>query len=141
VATGLLLVADSFVPWFRYCVGIPGYRRCASHAAWANEWSTLALVVTIALGIDVVLARRRAVARGETGTRRLRRGVRIVVSLVVVGLVGLQLAAGDEPMGPVAGAIAALVLACVLIVAALLAAADRDDVSGVSAADAEGPLG
>jgi hypothetical protein len=119
VAAGALLLADSFAPWYRYCVGIPGYRRCAHHVAWANEWSSLAVVVGVVVAAD-------AVARpGRPG--RWRRVARIGAATVVVVCVILQSVVGDEPMPASVGLYVGAVLGVVLLGAGAAAALGYSD--------------
>jgi hypothetical protein len=111
---GLLLFVDSLLPWFRVCIdlGAFGGNRCASHNGWDNALSLIAVLLAIALVVQVALelAGTRLPALGSVTWAQVQLAAGALVALFVL----LQVIVGDSGVPRSYGAWLGLVIAAVL---------------------------
>jgi len=105
---GILLFVDSFLPWFRFCVGALVFRACAHHSAWANPLSALGVLIAIAMVVQIAVRHYSSARMGEAGNMTWGQ-VHLFAGFAVFALVILQFLAGDSPMHRVFGVFVGLV--------------------------------
>jgi hypothetical protein len=103
-AAGILLFVDSFFPWFRYClpignVSILGINRpCANYTAWSSLLSTLAVLIAMAMVVQIAVTKFGNAHVPAPGTMSWGQ-VHLFAGFAVVALVLLQFLAGKSPAG------------------------------------------
>jgi hypothetical protein len=101
---GVLLFADSFLPWFRYCLAIGNvgvlsiHQPCASRGAWTNTLSVLALLVAIAMVAQIGVHHFSTARMSAPGTMSWGQA-HLFAGFAVLALVVLQSLAGYHPYG------------------------------------------
>jgi hypothetical protein len=120
--SGLLLFIDSLIPWFRFCVDFSvlgaGGTRCASHSGWANALSLIAILLAIALVVQLALelSGTDLPALGNVTWAQ----VQLAGSGLVLLLVLLQVLVGDDGLSRYVGAYLGLVIAAAMLYGAVL---------------------
>ncbi len=122
---GMLLFIDSLLPWFRLCasdligISVPGISNtCVSQTAWSNWASLLAVLVTIAMLVQIGLE-LASVQLPTPGTFSWAQ-VQLAAAALVLLLVVIQIAVGDSPGRRYLGAWLGLVFAAGLLYGAVL---------------------
>ena len=95
VATGVVFLVDSFLPWFRECVKFLGTKACGSESAWGTGFSLLATLLVIALVAEVVavqLLDQKLPPVGQFSWAQIR----LVVAGIAAALVVIQFLVGDH---------------------------------------------
>jgi hypothetical protein len=96
--TGVVFLLDSLLPWHRECLELLGTKSCVSENAWGTPFSLLASLLALALVAEVIAVQMMDVQLPAVGTFSWAQ-VRLVAAGAVVGLVVLQLLAGDGGLG------------------------------------------
>ena len=107
---GILLFVDSFLPWFRFCIGALVFRACAHHSAWANPLSALAVLIAIAMVVQIAVRHYSSARMAAPGAMTWGQ-VHLFAGFAVLALVILQFLAGDSPMHRAFGIFVGLVCA------------------------------
>jgi hypothetical protein len=96
--TGVVFLLDSLLPWHRECLELLGTKSCFSENAWGTPFSLLASLLALALVAEVIAVQMMDVQLPAVGTFSWAQ-VRLVAAGAVVGLVVLQLLAGNGGLG------------------------------------------
>jgi hypothetical protein len=107
---GVLLFVDSFLPWFRFCIGGVVFRACAHHNGWSNALSALGLLVATAMVVQIGVHHFSSMRLSSPGTISWGQA-HLFAGFAVLALVVLQFLAGDSPMHRAFGSYFALVCA------------------------------
>jgi len=107
---GVLLFVDSLLPWFRFCIGGVVFRACAHHNGWSNALSSLALLIAIAMVVQIGVHHFSTARMSAPGTMSWGQ-VHLFAGFAVLALVVLQFLAGDSPMHRAFGSYVGLVCA------------------------------
>jgi hypothetical protein len=113
-ATGVVFLLDSFLPWHRLCLSLPGAKVCGSHNAWHTAFSLLATLLVVALVAEVVAV--QVLDRGLPPVGNFTWSqVRLVVAGAAFVLVVIQLLVGDNGLNRSYGLFLGLLLSAGLL--------------------------
>ena len=132
---GILLFVDSFLPWFRYCLPIRNTailrisRPCVNHTAWANGLSALALLIAIAMVVQIAVRHYSSARMGAPGTMTWGQ-VHLFAGFAVLALVILQFLAGNSPMHRGFGVFVGVVCAAGLAYGGMVRSREPEPTSG-----------
>ncbi len=117
---GLLLLIDSFIPWFHRClnVGLLGGSICGSHSAWGNFLSWFAILIALVMVAQILVTRFGSVQLPSPGTLTWGK-VHLIAGVVVLVMIVLQFLIGDDSLHRFIGAYLGILFALGLAYGAL----------------------
>jgi hypothetical protein len=125
---GILLFVDGFLPWFRFCIGGVVFRACAHHNAWDNALSALALLIAVAMVIQIAVRHFSTLRVSSPGSMSWGQ-VHLFAGFAVLALVILQFLAGNSPMHRAFGIYVGLVCAAGLAYGGMVRSREPDPTS------------
>jgi len=115
---GVLLLIDSFIPWFRQCFTLLGSSVCGSHNAWNNALSLLATLIALAMVALILATRFGSVKLPPVGSISWGQ-LYLIAGVVVLVMVVLQVLVGDNGVHRFIGAYLGILFALGLAYGAL----------------------
>ncbi|HEX9343949.1 MAG TPA: hypothetical protein VF995_10085 [Actinomycetota bacterium] len=92
---GVLLLIDSFIPWFRICISFLTISRCGSHNAWDKGLSLIAVLLAVLMVAQIAATRFASVKLPNLGSLTWGQ-VHLIAGVAVLVLVLLQFIVGDS---------------------------------------------